>query len=92
MTEERFFAEDFDEIYFIFDRTKLNNKVDKDDFSTYSDSLSSQEVVDMLNTLNEEKEYWKQKSLNYESMMKKLEEYARNLSSIHNRRFLHNEK
>ena len=59
MTEKRYYKKDYDELYYIFDSKTLSEKefeekVEYDGYDVFADSLTSKEVVDLLNELHEE--------------------------------------
>lgn len=58
MTEKRYYEKDYDELYYIFDSKTLTEKefeekVEYDGYNVFADSLTSKEVLDLLNE-NEE--------------------------------------
>ena len=67
MTEKRYYEKDYDELYYIFDSKTLSEKefekkVEYDGYDVFADSLTSKEVVDLLNELHEENEELKKEN------------------------------
>lgn len=58
MSEKRYYEKDYDELYYIFDSETLSEKefekkIEYDEYSVFADSLTSKEILDLLNE-NEE--------------------------------------
>lgn len=54
MTEKRYYEKNYEEQYYIFDSNTLTEKefeekIEYDDYDLFADSLTSKEVVDLLN-------------------------------------------
>ena len=67
MTEKRYYEKDYDELYYIFDSKTLSEKefekkVEYDGYDFFAYSLTSKEVVDLLNELHEENEKLKREN------------------------------
>ena len=67
MTEKRYYQKNYDELYYIFDSKTLSEKefeekVEYDGYTLFADSLTSKEVVDLLNELHEENEKLKREN------------------------------
>ena len=67
MTEKRYYEKTYDELYYIFDSKTLSEKefekkVEYDGYDLFADSLTSKEVVDLLNELHEENEKLKREN------------------------------
>lgn len=65
MTEKRYFKRMWEEEYYIFDseiisENEFDEKVEYEDYQAFADSMQGDEVVELLNTLNDENEQLKQ--------------------------------
>ena len=54
MTEKRYYQRDYEELYYIIDshtisEKEFDEKVEYDGYSAFEDSLSGEEIVDLLN-------------------------------------------
>ena len=69
MAEKRYYQRDFEELYYIIDSNVISEKeFDEkemyDGYTAFEDSMTGEEIVDLLNTLNDENEQLKKE--NYE--------------------------
>ena len=67
MTEKRYYQKDFEELYYIFDSKTLSEKefderIEYDGYSVFADSLTGQEIVELLNELSTENRQLKQEN------------------------------
>ena len=65
MAEKRYYQRDFEELYYIIDSNVISEKeFDEkemyDGYTAFEDSMTGEEIVDLLNTLNDENEQLKQ--------------------------------
>ena len=73
MSEKRYYKKEYEEEYYIFDSNTLSEKefekkVEYDGYDVFADSLTSKEVLDLLN----ENEKLKQENKRYEHILQDL--------------------
>ena len=69
MTAKRYFERMWEEEYYIFDsetisENEFDEKVEYEDYQAFADSLTGDEVVELLNELHEENQFLKQSNDN----------------------------
>ena len=65
MTEKRYYQRDFEELYYIIDSNVISEKeFDEkemyDGYTAFEDSMTGEEIVDLLNSLHDENRQLKQ--------------------------------
>lgn len=86
MTEKRYFKKEYEEQYFIFDSTTINEETisefEEIDIRLFADSLTGDEVVNLLNELSKENQKLKKYNKGQELEIIRLHNLADAMSAV----------
>ena len=93
MAEKRYYQRDFEELYYIIDSNVISEKeFDEkemyDGYTAFEDSMTGEEIVDLLNTLNDENEQLKKENYKLHKRLGDFEQFEEHIKERTSKTFV----